>query len=337
MIDDAPSACPDPDKQAIRHQVLLVDDQLIIVEAVRRMLAKEADIDYHYATDATQAVASALRVQPTLILQDLVMPGADGFTLIAAYRTMPTLARVPVIVLSAKEDSRLKAHGFAVGANDYVVKLPDQLELVARVRYHSGAYINGLQRDCALRELQASRASLAAANVELEKLAAMDGLTGIGNRRRFDQVMQQEWLRGQRDEQEMALLLCDIDHFKLYNDALGHQAGDLALKRVASVLTGSLKRPADLAARYGGEEFALILPATDLAGAMQIASICREQLAALAIPNPGAAQDGMITLSIGVASTLPSAKETPADLIARADKALYAAKSGGRNRICAAP
>lgn len=318
-----------------RTRVLLVDDQPIIVEAVRRMLAGHDDIEFHYVTDPAYAESTAVRIQPTVILQDLVMPDIDGFALIRYYRENEALREVPVIVLSAKEDSKLKAHGFAVGANDYMVKLPDQLELLARVRYHSACHINRLQRDEAVNALRESQRNLAEANIELQKLAALDGLTGIANRRRFDDAMQQEWQRARRDKRPLSLLLCDIDHFKSYNDTYGHPAGDLVLKRAAAVLTEHLKRPADLAARYGGEEFAIVLPDTPAAGAMAVAETCRSQLEALAIASSGASS-GKVTMSIGVATMEPEGGGEYAALIDAADKALYAAKAGGRNRIVVA-
>ena len=313
-------------------RVLLVDDQPIIVEAVRRMLAGHDDIEFHYVTDATYAEVTAVRVKPTVILQDLVMPDIDGFALIKFYRDNEALRAVPVIVMSAKEDAKLKAHGFAVGANDYMVKLPDRVELLARLRYHSAGYVMRLQRDEAFRALRVSQKNLADANIELQKLAALDGLTGIANRRRFDEVMKTEWQRGQRDGRPLSLLLCDIDFFKSYNDTYGHPAGDLCLKKTAAVLTEHLKRPADLAARYGGEEFAIVLPETALEGALVVADACRAQLEKLALENTGAAL-GLVTMSIGVASVVPAPGGGPEELIARADKALYAAKHGGRNRV----
>jgi two-component system chemotaxis family response regulator WspR len=151
-------------------RVLLVDDQLIIVEAVRRMLAVHADIEYHHVTDPRAAVAAAQSLRPTVILQDLVMPGADGFDLIQAYRADPVLREVPVIVLTTKDESKVKSHGFAIGANDYLVKLPDQLELVARIRHHSGGYIKGLKNEDAQRALQACRTELAQVRAELQAL-----------------------------------------------------------------------------------------------------------------------------------------------------------------------
>jgi two-component system chemotaxis family response regulator WspR len=313
-------------------RVLLVDDQLIIVEAVRRMLAGHADIEFHSVTDPLAALAAARMFRPTVILQDLVMQGSDGFQLIQAYKDDETLRAVPVVVLSTKEEAKLKAHAFAVGAHDYLVKLPDRLELMARIRHHSAGHISGLQRDAALRSLRASREELTRANEELRRLAALDGLTGIANRRRFDEAAHVEWQRGWRQHTPLALLLCDVDHFKQYNDHLGHPAGDLCLKKMAAVLTGQLKRPADLAARYGGEEFALLLPDTDLAGALHVGEACRVGLEQLALPHPGA-PCGYVTMSMGVACIVPGEDDTLEDLIAQADAALYEAKHNGRNCV----
>ncbi|MGZ8320906.1 MAG: diguanylate cyclase, partial [Telluria sp.] len=318
------STAHDPGITHFKVRVLLVDDQLIIVEAVRRMLDAQPDIEFHYVSNAAAAVETALQLQPTVILQDLVMPDMDGFDLIQQYRQQPALERVPVIVLSAKEDPKLKAHSFAVGANDYVVKLPDRVELLARVRYHSAGHISGLQRDQAFRFLRESQKRLADTNIELQKLAALDPLTGIANRRRFDEVMQVEWQRLQRDGRPLSLLMVDIDCFKHHNDTYGHQAGDLCLKKTAAVLTEHLKRPSDLAVRYGGEEFAIVLPDTDSEGAMGVAEACRPHLESLAIENSGAASGNVVTMSIGVATLIPVAGTSLSELISRADKALYA-------------
>ena len=326
---------PDPAATRFKIRVLIVDDQLIIVEAVRRMLAEHADIEYHHVTDPMLAADTAARVLPTVILQDLVMPNVDGFALIKAYRELEALRNVPVIVLSAKEDPKLKAHSFSVGANDYMVKLPDRLELVARVRYHSAGHIGRLQRDEAFRALRESQQNLAIANIELQKLAALDGLTGIANRRRFDEVMQTEWKRGQRDQSTLSLVMLDLDCFKAFNDKYGHPAGDMALQKTAAILTEHLKRPADLAARYGGEEFAIVLPDTSLDGALELAEACRAHLEQLAMENSGAA-NGLVTMSVGVAAVQPGDGNSAEQLIARADKALYAAKTGGRNQVVAA-
>lgn len=327
------SAGADPETALTRFKVrvLLVDDQLLVIEAVRRMLADQADIEFHFVTDPAAAGACALRLQPTVILQDLVMPGWDGFDLIRRYRAQPELQHVPVIVLSARDEPTSKARGFDAGANDYLVKLPDRLELLARVRYHSGAYISRLQRDEAFRFLRESQKHLAEANIELQKLAALDSLTGIANRRRFDEALHNEWQRGQRERRPLSLLLCDVDHFKLYNDSFGHLAGDLCLKKVAAVLTACLKRPADLAARYGGEEFALVLPDTDAAGARIVAEGCLRALGELAIAHPESSHC-IVSMSIGMATLVPTPGSSTVELVDGADRALYTAKDEGRNR-----
>lgn len=313
-------------------RVLLLDDQLMIVEAIRRMLGDQPDIELHYLTDTRLALETARQLRPTVILQDLVMPTIGGLDAIRLYRGDPVLRDIPVIVLSSGEEAKLKADCFGAGANDYVVKLPDRIELLARIRHHSSAYIHRLQRDQAFHFLRESQQNLVAANIELEKLAALDSLTGIANRRGFDQTLALEWQRGQRAQTPLSLLICDIDFFKLYNDSLGHPAGDLCLKKVAAALTAQLKRPADLAARYGGEEFVILLPDTTADGALSVARACRRQLACLAIAHPRAPA-GVVTLSIGVASALPSPASKPEQLIRHADLALYAAKRGGRDQV----
>jgi sigma-B regulation protein RsbU (phosphoserine phosphatase) len=142
--------------------VLLVDDQAIVGESVRRMLAAEADIRLHFCQDPTQALAMAEEVRPTVILQDLVMPDVDGLMLVKFFRANPATRETPLVVLSSKEEPVVKAEAFARGANDYLVKLPDKLELIARVRYHSRAYLNLLERNEAYRQLEASQRQLAA-------------------------------------------------------------------------------------------------------------------------------------------------------------------------------
>jgi sigma-B regulation protein RsbU (phosphoserine phosphatase) len=144
-----------------RIVVLLIDDQKIIGEAVRRLLRDEPDIDFHFCSEPTSAIAEAERVRPTLILQDLVMPEVSGLDLVRAFRERPATRRIPLIVLSSTEDPKMKAEAFALGANDYLVKLPDRIELIARMRYHSGAYIAHLERDEAYRALTAELAEAA--------------------------------------------------------------------------------------------------------------------------------------------------------------------------------
>jgi diguanylate cyclase (GGDEF)-like protein/PAS domain S-box-containing protein len=174
---------------------------------------------------------------------------------------------------------------------------------------------------------------LAQANRELEQLAVVDGLTGIANRRKFDEYFANEWLRLTREQSPLALILCDLDYFKLYNDTYGHQAGDRCLHQVAQAVSKTIKRPADLAARYGGEELAVILPHTTLEGAAIVANQICLQIKALAIPHINSPIDLYVTLSVGVAGCIPSQDSSPEFLIKTADQALYQAKQLGRNRI----
>lgn len=169
------------------------------------------------------------------------------------------------------------------------------------------------------------------ANLRLQYLTAIDSLTNIANRRTLDMNLTTEWQRAIRRQEEIALLMIDVDHFKLYNDTYGHQAGDRCLQEVASALKPFARRPGDLAARYGGEEFAVILTATTLDAAEKIAREICSRVAALDIPHQSS-QHGSVTVSIGVASTIPSRSSTPEALYERADAALYHAKRGGRNQ-----
>lgn len=315
--------------------VLLVDDQAMVGEAIRRALLSEHHIDFHFCMRADEALAVAEKTRPTVILQDLVMPGVDGMTLVRQYRASPVLADVPVIVLSSKEDPIAKRDAFASGVNDYMVKLPDAIELVARIRYHSRSYINQLQRDAAYRALRESQQQLQKTNFELQRLTNTDGLTSIANRRYFDDYLAAEWKRARREKLELALLLVDVDYFKLYNDNYGHVAGDAVLKQVAKTLDAGIQRPADLAARFGGEEFAMILPRTDLDGARRIGERICESIRAQHVPHARSAVSDCLTVSVGAASIVPADDQLPNELIEMTDRRLYLAKQQGRNRVVA--
>ena len=173
------------------------------------------------------------------------------------------------------------------------------------------------------------------AQLALRSLASVDGLTGLSNRRCLDETLEQECRRAQRTNMPVSLLMIDIDCFKAFNDDFGHQAGDDCLKQVAAVISGELLRPGDIVARYGGEEFAVVLPAAQLRGAESVADRLLTAVEGLAIRHPSSPH-GVVTLSVGVASSVESAIVTPAGLISLADGALYRAKRGGRNRVATA-
>ncbi|UVL41505.1 diguanylate cyclase [Pseudomonas sp. B21-040] len=313
--------------------VLLVDDQAMIGEAVRRGLSNEDNIDFHFCADPHQAIAQAIRIKPTVILQDLVMPGLDGLSLVREYRNHPATKDIPIIVLSTKEDPLIKSAAFAAGANDYLVKLPDNIELVARIRYHSRSYMTLLQRDAAYRALRVSQQQLLDTNLVLQRLMNSDGLTGLSNRRHFDEYLELEWRRSLRDQSQLSLLMIDVDYFKSYNDSFGHLEGDEALRKVATAIREASAHPSDLPARYGGEEFALVLPNTTPGGARLVAEKLRQTVAALKIPHISPTEGSCLTISIGLSTMVPQQGSDCRQLISAADKGLYLAKNNGRNQV----
>jgi len=328
---DENTSAGEPDELEVK--VLLVDDQAIIGEAVRRMLSQEIGVSFHYCGDPNKAIEMAEHIQPTVILQDLVMPGVDGLDLVSQYRNNQKLRDLPIIVLSSKEDPKIKSQAFAVGANDYLVKLPDAVELIARLRYHSRAYLAMKQRDLANQALRLSQQQLLESNLALQRMTKLDGLTGLSNRRHFDEHLDLEWKRARREKIEFSLLMIDVDFFKSYNDSFGHVMGDQTLCSVAQVLAQSCSRSGDLVARYGGEEFAIILPNTSHDGACSLANSVRLAVQALAIAHIAPVADATLTVSIGVATMVPEQDLKPIALIQRADTGLYQAKESGRNRI----
>jgi two-component system chemotaxis family response regulator WspR len=314
-----------------KGMVLLVDDQAFVAEAVRRALAGEHSLDFHYCANPAEALKVAETTRATVILQDLVMPGMDGLELVRQYRENPRTRDIPIIVLSSKEEPVVKSAAFAAGANDYLVKLPDTIELIARIRYHSRSYVNLLQRNEAYRALRQSQQKLLETNLELQRLTNMDGLTGLSNRRYFDEYLSIEWRRAARDQVGLGLLMIDVDNFKPYNDTYGHVAGDEVLRRVANSIKACCARASDLAARFGGEEFAMVLPGTSPVGLRLLGERVRMMVEALSLPHSGSATGPVITVSIGGATLLAKAGESATQLVEAADLALYSAKRNGRN------
>ncbi len=305
--------------------VLLVDDQVMVAEAMRRALIGEADIEFHYCPDCPNALEVAKRVNPTVILQDLVMPGIHGLDLVRAYRTNRQTATIPIIVLSTKEEAAIKSEAFSVGANDYLVKLPEPVELIARIRYHSNAYLAQLQRDDAYRALRRSQQELTETNLELQRLTQIDGLTGLNNRRYLDNGLLSEWKHAARTRSPLSAMMIDIDHFKLYNDSYGHLAGDEVLKMVAAAIKSVCRRSGDITARFGGEEFIAVLPGAREKEMQAIADELVARVGALAIPHASSPTSDHLTISVGVATLVPDKADQPTRLIKAADEALYRA------------
>jgi two-component system chemotaxis family response regulator WspR len=320
-----------PDEYPI--MVLLVDDQFMVGEAIRRMLAQQAHIDFHYCSDPAEAIAVAKQVKPTVILQDLVMPGVHGLDLVRQYRTEPLTRDIPIIVLSSKDEAMVKDAAFEAGANDYLVKLPDKVELIARIRYHSKSYLNQLQRDDAYRALRESQRQLQETNFQLEKLSNLDGLTGLSNRRYFDGRLEIEWNRAMRAQKTLSLFMIDVDNFKRYNDSRGHLAGDAILKSLAEMLQRYCERSTDYAARFGGEEFVVLLADSTVADSRRFGENLCQGIQGLRLPHGASAVSPYITVSIGGAVAVPARGESNILLIEAADQALYEAKFAGKNQL----
>lgn len=312
-------------------KVLLIDDQAIVAEGIKDMLSGEEDIELHYSDDPANAITLATELQPTVILQDLVLPDVDGMTLVRFYRGNDETKNIPIIVLSSKEDPAVKRDAFQYGANDYLVKLPDKIELIARIRSHAKQYMLQLERNAAFFALSEMQKQLEKTNAELERLSSLDSLTQLANRRIFDTTLEQEIETANRENSHLTLILIDIDFFKLFNDNYGHLKGDGCLTKVAEALKKIATRPADLVARYGGEEFAVIAPSTDEAGAMKLANNLNQAISSLKIEHGPSSVSEYVSISLGVYSCIPDSKSSSASFIKCADKALYFAKESGRN------
>lgn len=294
--------------------LLIVDDD----RQNRLLLTELFEGEYRIiqAKNGLQALERARAHAPDLILLDVLMPEMNGMAVIRELKRDDATRHIPVIFITALDSTADEEQGLDLGAVDYIAK-PFHPS-IARVRVRNHLQIVHQRR-------------------LLEQIAALDGLTGIPNRRRFDEALAQEWSRCQRSAQPLSLIVADVDQFKQYNDTLGHAAGDRVLQEVATALCQGARRPGDLAARYGGEEFVLLLPETDARQAQQLADELLQRMAARHLPHPAPDAGPYVTLSLGGVTTMPDSSEVDPVFFGRADAALYQAKARGRNRWCWAP
>lgn len=290
-----------------RPVVLAIDDTPANLRLLMELLSPD-----HVVRVATSG-AEGLRLarsepQPDLILLDVRMPGPDGHEVCRQLKGDVCTRDIPVMFVTGADSQDDEARGIELGAVDYITRPICAPILRARVRTH-------------LRQRRQTR--------DLQRLAVIDGLTGLRNRRGFDEGLVIEWERCRREREPLALLFLDLDHFKRVNDRHGHAAGDEVLRQVARQVMLAARRPADLAARYGGEELLLLLPDTDLIGAVAVAEPLRQ-----AIQRLRTAHGEAITVSIGVHALWPHQAGHPQQLIQRADQRMYEAKAAGRNRVC---
>jgi diguanylate cyclase (GGDEF)-like protein len=294
-----------------RPKLLVVDDQPINIQVMYRCFA--GDYQVFMATNGDQALSVCASNPPDLILLDVVMPGLDGFEVCKRLKADESMRHIPVIFVTAHTDPAQETHGLSLGAVDFIAKPINPDVVRARVKTHLTLKF---QSDL------------------LRRLVFLDGLTGVFNRRYFDQQISTEWSRAARNNTPLSLILLDVDFFKLFNDRYGHQAGDDALRTVASALKTCLRRPADLVARYGGEEFACILPETSFEDALAIANELESKIRSLAIAHQSSEIDSILTISLGLATRVSNADTDVNGLIGLADSLLYQAKHTGRGRVC---
>ena len=293
--------------------VLIVDDQPINIQALYRIFAPDHRV--LMATSGEKALTLCRDDPPDLILLDVVMPTMGGHEVCTRLKADATTRNIPVIFVTSHTDAAEETRGLELGAVDFIAKPVNPAVVRARVKTHL---------------------TLKAQSDLLRQLVFIDGLTGVANRRCFDERLGTEWRRASRNAVPLALLMLDVDHFKRYNDRYGHQVGDECLRRVAFAIQASLHRPADMVARYGGEEFACILPETDFEGALTLATGMEQSVRGLQIEHADSDAAKVVTVSLGFAMCRPQPEGDPAQLLALADAQLYRAKHGGRGRACGA-
>lgn len=311
-------------------KILIIDDSENSCLLLRTILenAGYGDIDTAGNYEDAQKHLTECHLNGTcvdLILMDIRMPGIDGIEATRLIKNDKNLSDIPVIVVSATEDETNLERAFEAGAIDYIRKPVTRIELCARV----GSVLE-LRRQM-LQRMDREKELLELTD-RLRELSNRDGLTGVGNRRFFDEMLEREWRRAQREQEPISMLFIDIDYFKKFNDAYGHLQGDMCLRQVAEAIEHSIRRPTDMVTRYGGEEFAVVLPNTGLSGAEQVATIIRNNVGALEIANPDSSAGPGLTVSIGAACVTPPRSMHSKILVAAADKSLYTAKKDGRNR-----
>ena len=292
------------------QKVLVADDDPINREVLGELLKPEYTV--LLAKNGAQTLEKAARLVPDLILLDVVMPDMDGYEVLRRLRAEPQTAHISVIFISGLDRPEDEANGLNMGAADYIAKPFNATVVTARVALH----------------LQVVRQRRM-----LERLAHIDGLTELANRRRFDQLFAAEWQAAQRHGRPLSLALLDIDCFKQYNDQYGHPAGDRVLRAVARTAASFMRRPVDLAARYGGEELVMLMPDTPAVHARGLLEGLAQAIEQLAIPHVASLVAPVLTVSVGGATLVQDGAESAAQLLDAVDEQLYRAKHGGRNRV----
>ncbi|WP_337996058.1 diguanylate cyclase [Oleispirillum naphthae] len=319
--------------------ILIVDDNPNNLFALENLLAAP-DLNIITAGSGNEALAKTLSHEFAIALLDVQMPEMDGFETAELMRGNSRTRHIPIIFVTANRSEREYVfRGYDSGAVDYLAKPLDVNILKSKVnvflelhRQRRALEEKTRELDAKISEMERLQNLLQERNEQLRVLSRTDRLTGIFNRLSFDETLDYEWRRCDRGGKPLTLIMADIDHFKAYNDRLGHIAGDHCLKQVAWALSAALMRHVDTIARYGGEEFAAILPETDESGAVAVVTRMRNAVKALNIAHPASPTELHVTISLGVASMLPDPNLSPLRLIEMADDAMYRAKALGRDR-----
>lgn len=304
---------PLSDSALPKAKILVVDDQPLNIRVAHQILQPYYEI--YMATNAAQALAFCNRAAPDLILLDVVMPEMDGLAMCNELKKSHLTQSIPVIFVTAHTSPEQEHACWQAGAVDFVCKPFNSMTLLHRVR---------------------SQILLKRQADQLRTLAYIDELTGIANRRALERLLNLEWRRSKREQQPLAAIMIDVDHFKRYNDHFGHLAGDDCLRQVAHAIRNVCGRSHDTVARFGGEEFCCLMPGVDGKGIEAVGKKIAMSIAALAISHPTETGE-YLTVSMGGVSLVPTDDNVALSLISRADKQLYLAKSLGRNRLCVEP
>jgi len=305
-------------------KILVADDSRLIRQVVTECL-KDFQHDLVYAENGFECLQYVTNHSVDLILMDVEMPNLNGIDATKAIRELKDGDWFPIIFLTTKDDDTAYADGILAGGDAYLLKPINPLRL-----QHT---IVAMERIYLMRQkLKSAQQEMHKLNQELQHLSLHDQLTGLANRRHFDNTLVQQFAWAKRNKSPLSLIICDVDFFKLYNDSYGHQQGDDCLGKVGKVLQDHARRPTDLACRYGGEEFSMILPETNLQGAKWIAEHIRQVIFEQAIPHKSSRVADRVSMSLGVALYNGQYREA-AELISAADGALYKAKELGRNRV----
>src|SRR5579863_1030671 len=287
--------------------ILIVDDSPEMRALIATILAGAGLGEVITATCAAEGLA-ALEKDPLgikIVLMDVMMPGIDGLDACRQIKARPHLCHIPVVMVTGRSDDQSLQDAIEGGASDYITKPLNAIDVIARVRLVLKLKDETEHRLDRERGLVRVTRQLEEANQELLRLTVVDALTGVANRRYFDETLTRAWRSGARHQTSLTLIMIDIDHFKAYNDHYGHPAGDECLRQVAKGLSVGILRPDDFFARYGGEEFAVILPGTDAEGAEVVAERLRSCVFALKIPHMASPVEDRITVSEGLACVIP--------------------------------